>query len=92
MTSILAYLAVCGLLSGAKGYGDAAFERAKTPWDLWHLVTRFALCLACTWPWLFDLPPWWTIVPGAIVGVAGFYGGQRAGGKRWPSIWLKFLR
>ena len=106
MTDILAYIAVCGLLSGAKGYGDAAFERAKHPMDLWHLVTRGALWLACVWPWLFDKPSdfavawpvtftfysWLWILIGGFVGIHGFWAGKRLGGKRWQSKYLPWLR
>ena len=92
MGSILAYLAVCAVLSGAKGYGDAAFERARTPFDTWHLVTRGGLWLACLWPFAFALPPWWAIPIGAIGGIVGFWVGKRLGGKRWPSAWVPWLR
>ena len=94
MTNILAYIAVCGLLSGAKGYGDAAFERAKYPYDLWHLVTRGALWLSCTWPFFVPLPEtWWLWIPvGGLVGIHGFWAGKRIGGKRWQSKYLPWLK
>lgn len=85
---LLLYLLAVAVICSTKGFWDANGHKAARPWDLYHLVARAGLAVACLWGlWLH--PPAWGAIPAALVGWAAFRLGS---GRKWPSTWTTLLR